>query len=145
MKLIYSFLLVFLTGFLGSTSTMSQIDNWYKTIKKAPFNPPNWVFGPAWTILYILMAISLYLVWQKNKFPFIFLVQLFLNFLWSYLFFGLHQPLWAFIDIILLWIFILLTIIKFSAFNKTAAYLLYPYIGWVTFASILNLFVVILN
>ena len=145
MKLIISFVIVFLTGFLGSSSTTSQINSWYSTIQKAPFNPPNWVFGPAWTILYILMAISLYLVWQKGKFPLIFIIQLFLNFLWSYIFFGLHLPLLAFIDIILLWIFILLTIINFTAINKTAAYLLYPYLGWVSFASILNLFVVLLN
>ena len=145
MKLIISFILVFLTGFLGSSSTMSQIDSWYSTIQKAPFNPPNWVFGPAWTILYILMAISLSIVWRKTKFPMIFLIQLSLNFLWSYIFFGLHLPLLAFIDIILLWIFILLTIIKFTVIDKTAAYLLYPYLGWVSFASILNLFVVLLN
>jgi len=75
----------------------------------------------------------------------IFLIQLSLNFLWSYIFFGLHLPLLAFIDIILLWIFILLTIIKFTVIDKTAAYLLYPYLGWVSFASILNLFVVLLN
>lgn len=145
MKLIFSFLLVFLAGFLGSLSTMSQINSWYSTIAKAPFNPPNWVFGPAWTILYILMAISLSLVWRKTSFPIIFLIQLFLNFLWSYIFFGLHLPLFAFIDIILLWIFILLTIIKFATIDKTAAYLLYPYLAWVSFASILNLFVVLLN
>jgi tryptophan-rich sensory protein len=145
MKLIISFALTFLTAFLGSSVTMGAINGWYTTIQKAPFNPPNLIFGPVWTILFILMAISLYLVWQKSKFPMIFALQLLLNFFWSYSFFYLHLPLLAYIDIIALIITIVYMIIKFYPINKLAAYLLYPYLAWVSFASILNLFVVILN
>jgi len=144
-KLIFSFALTFLTAFLGSSATMDAITGWYTTIEKAPFNPPNWIFGPVWTILFTMMAISLYLVWQKSKFPMIFALQLFLNFFWSYSFFYLHRPLLAYIDIIALVITIVYMIIKFYPINKLAAYLLYPYLAWVSFASILNLFVVVLN
>jgi translocator protein len=144
-KLIFSFAITFLTAFLGSSATMAAIKGWYITIEKAPFNPPNWIFGPVWTILFTMMAISLYLVWQKSKFPIIFALQLFLNFFWSYSFFYLHRPLLAYIDIIALIIVIVYMIIQFYPINKLAAYLLYPYLAWVSFASILNLFVVILN
>jgi len=144
-KLIFSFALTFLTAFLGSSVTMDAIKGWYTTIEKAPFNPPNWIFGPVWTILFTMMAVSLYLVWQKSKFPMIFALQLFLNFFWSYSFFYLHRPLLAYIDIIALIITIVYMIIKFYPINKLAAYLLYPYLAWVSFASILNLFVVVLN
>jgi len=145
MKLIISFVLTFLVAALGSSVTTGAIKGWYTTIQKAPFNPPNWIFGPVWTILFILMAISLYLVWQKTKFPMIFALQLFLNFFWSYSFFYLHKPLLAYIDILALIFVLILTIIQFKAINKLAAILLYPYLAWVSFASILNLYVVILN
>lgn len=144
-KLIISFAITFLTAFLGSAATMPSIDGWYTTIQKAPFNPPNWIFGPVWTLLFTLMAFSLYLVWQKTKFPLIFAFQLLLNFFWSYSFFYLHKPLLAYIDIIALIIVLLFTIIKFHTINKLAAYLLYPYLAWISFASFLNLYVVLLN
>jgi len=152
MKLLIAFAITFITAFFGSKFTMSAIPTWYQNINKAPFNPPNWVFGPAWTILYTLMAIAFYLILSTktkskllNPAITVFIIQLVLNFLWSYIFFTLHLPLLAFIDIIILWLFILLNIIKFAAINKTASYLLYPYIAWVSFASILNFYVVILN
>lgn len=144
-KLIFSFAITFLTAFLGSSVTMGAIQTWYTTINKAPFNPPNWIFAPVWTLLFILMAFSLYLVWQKSKFPMIFALQLFLNFFWSYSFFYLHKPLIAYIDILALIIVLIITIMQFKSIDKFAAILLYPYLAWVSFASILNLYVVLLN
>jgi len=116
------------------------------------FSPPNWIFGPVWTILYFLMGISLYMVWDKNlknkkkdKAIKTFLLQLTLNLLWSVVFFGLHQPLLALAVIIMLWISIFMTIKYFYKISKISGYLLVPYILWVSFASILNLAITILN
>jgi tryptophan-rich sensory protein len=142
LKLITSLVLVYATAFFGSYFTFPSIKGWYATLIRPSFSPPNWIFGPVWTVLYLMMAISFYLIWEKNKF---FFAQLFLNFLWSLLFFGLHQPLFAFFDIVLLWIFILLTILDFRKKSKTASFLLIPYLLWVSFASILNLSIVLLN
>ncbi|MFC1728524.1 TspO/MBR family protein [Nanoarchaeota archaeon] len=147
-KLIISIILPFLASAIGSLFTASSVSTWYVELNKPVFNPPSWVFGPVWTILYLLMGISLYLVWTNryNKPAFIiFGVQLFLNMLWSILFFGLQNPLFAFIEIILLWIAILTTIIYFYKINKVSAYLLVPYILWVSFAAILNFALFILN
>jgi benzodiazapine receptor len=141
---------------LGSLFTMSQIASWYATLNKPLFSPPNWIFGPVWTILYILMAIALYLVWttnvkkksnvivRKNGLLY-FIIQLILNSLWSIVFFGLHAPMVAFIIIIALWMFIFLTMRNFSVVSKTAGQLLVPYLTWVSFASILNFAIVALN
>jgi translocator protein len=144
-KLITSFILTFLVATLGSSVTTPAIQGWYQTINKAPFNPPNGLFAPVWTILFIMMAISLYLVWKKDKFPKIFILQLFLNFFWSFSFFYLHQPLLAYIDILALIVVLIFTIKQFIKIDKLAAYLLYPYLAWISFASILNLYVVLLN
>lgn len=149
-KLVASIAICLTAGFLGSFFTISAISTWYSTLNKPFFNPPNWIFGPVWTTLYILMGISLYLLWtakKKGKGPAIklFLIQLGLNFFWSIIFFGLQNPLLAFAEIIALWIFIFLTIKQSLKIFKPAAYLLYPYLAWVSFASILNLFIVILN
>ncbi len=135
---------------MGSIFTFSAIPNWYVTLNKPFFSPPNWVFGPVWTILYILMGISLYLVWiSKSKIKQnainLFFVQLGLNVLWSILFFGLRNPALALIDIVALWVAIFLTIKSFSKINKLAGNLQIPYLAWVTFASILNLSIVLLN
>jgi benzodiazapine receptor len=138
-------------GFLGTIFTIPSIQGWYMTLQKAPFNPPSWVFGPAWTMLYFLMALSLFLVLQKklkkqrNFLMILFSIQLALNFFWSVIFFGQHLPLVAFIEIIFLWISIALLIVDSWKYSKTAALLLVPYICWVSFASILNLFVILLN
>jgi tryptophan-rich sensory protein len=132
-------------GVLGSVFTVSAIPDWYVTLNKPFFSPPNFVFGPVWTILYILMGISLYLVWTKRGVPTVFWVQLALNALWSIIFFGLKNPLLAFVEIIILWLAILLTTKSFYKINKLAANLLIPYLAWVTFATILNLSIVILN
>ncbi len=137
-------------GFVGSFFTVSSIPTWYAALNKPVFAPPNWVFAPVWTTLYILMGIALYLVWTsktqlKQHALNLFFVQLGLNVLWSIIFFGMKNPGLAFVEIIVLWIAIFLTIKSFLKINKLAAFLLYPYLTWVTIASFLNLFIVILN
>ncbi len=147
-RLILSIILCLAAGFIGSIFTITSIESWYSTLNKPFFNPPNWLFGPVWTILYILIGISLYIALTKGadlRAKSIFAMQLALNTLWSILFFGLRNPLIAFIDIVLLWIAILLTIISFRKFSKTSSYILIPYILWVTFASILNFSIILLN
>lgn len=145
LKLIISIALPLAIGAVGSYFTIPEISGWYQTINKPSWNPPNWIFGPVWTTLYVLMGIALYLVWKtpnsignKKIAVSLFIIQLGLNFLWSVIFFSLHQPGWALVEIILLWIFILLTIFSFSPINKISAWLLVPYICWVSFAMILN-------
>lgn len=134
-----------LVGILGSAFTMSEIPTWYAGLNKSFINPPGWVFGPAWIILYALMGIALYLVWKsgaKRKqltiaFS-VFGLQLFLNTIWSGLFFRQHNPGLALIDIILMWGAIIATMILFHKISKPASHLLIPYILWVTFAGYLN-------
>lgn len=151
-KLIIALSLPFAAGFIGQIATGPAIDTWYATINKPFFNPPNWIFGPVWTLLYFLMGVSLYLIFvdktkkeKKKKAIYLFLTQLGLNSLWSILFFGTQNPLLAFLEIVILWIVILLTIVEFKKINKVAAYLLVPYILWVSFASLLNLAILLLN
>ena len=134
-----------LVGIAATPFTTAGIYTWYNRIIKPSFQPPNWVFGPVWTILYALMGIAAYLVWEKGwekrevKTALgIFGIQLILNFFWSFIFFGNKAFGWAFVEILVLWIFIALTIWKFYKISKTAAYLLIPYILWVSFASVLN-------
>ena len=130
LKLAISVLLPLLAGFVGGLFTSSSVSTWYLTLNKPFFNPPDWVFGPVWTLLYILMGLSFYLVWvnkKKNNLALsIFGIQLFLNLLWSVLFFGLRNPLFAFIEIIFLWAAILCAIILFYRIDKNASYLLIP-------------------
>ena len=159
LKLIVSLVFCQLAGFIGSFFTTSSVNSWYLTLNQPAFNPPSWIFAPVWISLYFLMGISLYLIWNKqpkkteNKTKnktwkialWIFAIQLVLNSLWSILFFGLKSPLFAFIEIIFLWIAIALTMFYFKKFSKTSYYLLIPYILWVSFALILNLSYVILN
>lgn len=152
-RFLFSILLANSAGFLGSFFTASSVKTWYQTINKPFFNPPSFVFAPVWTLLYILMGVSFYLIWQQTKFKSkisklarnIFLIQLILNALWSILFFGFKNPVLAFIEIIILWILIFKNIKVFAKINKTAAYLLWPYLAWVSFASILNLSLILLN
>jgi len=129
-------------GFIGSIFTTPKIGSWFAGLIKPSFNPPNWIFAPVWTSLFLLMGIALFLVIQGKPLPkfalIAFVVQLILNILWSYLFFGLQNPMIAFMEIIILWLAILTTIYLFWPINKTAAYLLIPYIAWVSFASVLN-------
>ena len=151
-KLIVSILICQGAGAIGALFTSPAISTWYTTIQKPSFNPPNWIFAPVWTLLFLLMGISLYFVWsrgledKKIKIAvFIFGVQLALNIFWSFLFFDLQSPLYAFIEIFILWLAILLTIISFYKISKIAAYLLLPYILWVSFASVLNFSILIIN
>lgn len=135
-----------MAGIVGSFFTVKSVSGWYSTLNKPSFNPPNWLFGPVWVTLYTLMGVSLFLIWQqKEKTDIkpalgIFAVQLILNTLWSVIFFGLHQPFFAFIEIIALWASILMTILVFHKVSGIAAYLLIPYFLWVSFAGILNFF-----
>jgi len=152
LKLIVSILICQGAGLVGSVFTSPAIPTWYATLQKPSFDPPNWVFAPVWILLFLLMGISLYLIWSKRledkkvKIAIvIFGSQLVLNILWSFLFFGFKSPLYAFIEIIILWLAILVTIISFYRISKTAAYLLLPYILWVSFASVLNFSIMILN
>lgn len=141
-----------LVGIASTPFTLAGIPTWYQALNKPLFSPPNWIFGPVWTILYFLMGVSAFLVWEKGLRArgvkialYYFLAQLILNFVWSLLFFGLHSPILAFLDIVGLWILIVLTIIKFFAISRVASYLLLPYILWVSFAAVLNFVIVILN
>lgn len=151
-KFIVAIVICQLTGVIGSLFTTPFISTWYETIQKPAFTPPNWLFGPVWISLFTLMGISLYLIWNKrleNKKVklslLVFFVQLALNSLWSILFFGLQSPFYAFIEIIILWIAIAVTIFKFYKISRTAGLLLLPYIIWVCIALTLNYYVWILN
>lgn len=144
-KAIFSVALCLAAGLVGSLFTATSIPEWYQFLNKPSFSPPNWIFGPVWTTLYVLMGISLYLVWEKKKVPSVFWIQLILNALWSIIFFGMRNPTLAFIEIVVLWIAIFLTIKSFYRISKLASYLLIPYILWVSFASVLNLSIAILN
>ncbi len=150
--LIISIAIPQVVGFIGSIVTIPAISSWYKTLNKPVFNPPNAVFGPVWTILFLLMGISLYLIWIKDlkskkvkEGMNVFMIQLGLNLLWSIIFFGFHYLFLAFVDIVVLWGLILITILKFSKISKPAAYLLIPYLLWVSFAAILNFSILIIN
>lgn len=147
--LLVSIIICNLAGAIGSIFTFEAIPNWYATLTKPSFSPPNWVFGPVWTTLYLLMGISAYLIWEKSKkfnMPLkIFALQLFLNALWSFIFFGMKNPALAFLEIIALWLSVAYTIVLFYKLDKRAAYLLLPYIAWITFASVLNYFIWKLN
>ncbi len=141
-----------IAGAIGAIFTFPAIETWYAGLQKPSFSPPNTVFGPVWTILYLLMGVSLYLIIKKGikarqekEAVIIFGVQLGLNFLWSILFFGLKSPLFALADIALLWVAILATIIAFFRISKKAAFLLVPYLLWVSFALVLNFTILILN
>ncbi len=141
-----------LAGILGAFFTRAAIPGWYALLKKPSFTPPNWLFGPAWITLYLLMGIAAYLVWRQGLTPAgvrpalsVFLVQLALNALWSPVFFGLRSPLAGVIVIVLLWLAIVITIFLFWQVSKPAALLLIPYIIWVSYASLLNISIWLLN
>jgi benzodiazapine receptor len=152
LRLIISIVICEGAGFIGAIFTMPKIATWYTTLRKPVFQPPNWLFGPAWTTLFLLMGIALFLVWNKGL-PFasirtaiiFFVVQFALNILWNVLFFGLQSPLAGLIEISVLWVSILLTIIYFWQISPPAGILLLPYIGWVSFATLLNAAIVYLN
>ena len=133
-------------GYLSGNVTQSAITTWYPTLVKPVFNPPNWIFAPVWSLLYIMMGLAAGLVWDRIEFDkdtvkkalIFFIIQLALNALWSYLFFGLKNPMLAGIEIILLWLMIYETYLQFSKINKLSGYLMLPYLAWVSFALVLN-------
>jgi translocator protein len=139
-------------GIIGSIFTTSSISTWYVGLIKPVINPPNWIFGPVWVTLYVLMGVAVFLVWKEGldrvdirKALWIFIFQLFLNTMWSIIFFGFQSPFWALLNITLLWLIIFWAIRLFYKISRLAAWLMIPYILWVSFAIYLNYSILILN
>ncbi|KAF0202940.1 MAG: tryptophan-rich sensory [Bacteroidetes bacterium] len=143
-KLIFSILLPLLIGAIAGMFTAQAVPDWYNQLNQPSFNPPGWIFGPVWTILYIVMGFSLFLIWkleagkQRNQAIAIFFVQLLLNFGWSFFFFYFQMIGVALVEIIVLWLTIVLMLTRFYKLKPLAAYLNIPYLLWVTFATVLN-------
>jgi benzodiazapine receptor len=151
-KLVVSIVACLAAGAIGSIFTRSAIPTWYVTLEKPFFNPPNWLFAPVWTLLYVLMGIAAFLVWRRGLESrqvrialIVFLIQLVLNALWSVAFFGLESPLYGLIVIVVLWVAILFTVLRFFSISFVASVLLWPYLLWVTFAAVLNESIWLLN
>ena len=150
-KLIGSLVLCQLAGLIGGLWTREAVRTWYQAIEKPGFTPPGWVFGPVWILLYLMMGVALYLVWLSPAHPSktialaVFAVQLILNALWSYFFFYSQNPRAGFIEIVILWVFIILSILLFYRIHKGAAMIMLPYLLWVTFAAYLNYSIWMLN
>ena len=150
MNKIFRILVVVVTclvvGYFSGTVTRSAITTWYPTLVKPSFNPPNWIFAPVWSMLYVMMGVAAGLVWNRmelekdavKKALVFFAIQLALNALWSFLFFGLKNPMLAGLEIVILWLMIYETYTKFVKINKIAGYLLVPYLLWVSFPAVLN-------
>ncbi len=146
LKITIAVIICLAVGYGAGMATQSSIATWYPTLIKPFFNPPNWLFAPVWTILYVMMGVSAGLVWSKmeavpvlvKKALWVFAIQLILNALWSFLFFGLQNPFLALIEIMLLWLMIFETIKVFKPIDALAVKLLIPYLLWVSFATILN-------
>jgi tryptophan-rich sensory protein len=151
LSLMVFIILCFSAAALGSVFTHRSIKTWYLTIKKPSWNPPGKVFAPVWTVLYLMMAVAGWIVWERLSqkgvsVPMVlFFIQLVLNTVWSAVFFGLRNPGWAFLEVILLWVFIALTVISFWNVYWVAGVLFLPYLLWVSFAAILNLAIWRLN
>jgi tryptophan-rich sensory protein len=133
-----------LIGVAGGIATGSSVTTWYVGLSKPSWNPPDWVFGPVWTVLYVMMGVSVWLVWRRRHEAetrvgmVLFGLQLILNAAWSAIFFGMQQPGWAAAEVVALWLSIMATIVAFARISKPAAWLLVPYLAWVSFASVLN-------
>jgi len=147
-----SLLIPLAIGFIASLFIRPEITGWYATLQKPPFEPPSGLFAQVWTGLYIMMGIAAYLVWAKRNrtarfytAASIYCIQLLLNFSWSIVFFGMHQVFGALIVMILLWVSIVLNMVWFHRFSKAASWLLLPYLIWVSFATVLNLYIYLLN
>jgi translocator protein len=144
-------LLCFASAGLGATMTSSSVTTWYQTLTKPTWNPPDWIFGPVWSVLYLMIAVAGWLVWRKGPAENVlrvwtpYLAQLALNTAWSGIFFGLRQPGWAFVEVLLLWLSIVATMVVFAPRSKVAAFLFAPYLAWVSFAAFLNLTIWRLN
>lgn len=149
--LLLCLLIPLIVGFLSGIATAESITTWYAGLNKPFFNPPNFLFGPVWTLLYILMGVSLFLVLRVGPHPLrskaivIFSVQLVLNALWSFIFFAFHAPGWALLEIGVLWTCILYMIFMFGRISRVAGLLQIPYLLWVTFATLLNAAIFYLN
>jgi benzodiazapine receptor len=147
-----SILLPLVIGFIGSLATRPMITTWYAALQKPFFSPPNWLFGPVWTLLYIMMGVAAYLVWRRGfERPEVkgalglYVMQLILNCAWSLVFFGLKSPLGGLIIIVALWVLIYLMMRRFFKISQPAGWLLLPYLLWVSFATVLNLALLFLN
>ncbi|NIR49330.1 tryptophan-rich sensory protein [candidate division KSB1 bacterium] len=129
---------------IGAVFTSMSVNSWYQTLTKPSWNPPAWIFGPVWMFLYIMMAVSVWLIWRQYGISVVVLpltlfgIQLFLNAAWSGFFFGLRKPGYALIEIVLLWCAILVTVLSFYKVKPVSAWLMTPYLVWVTFAAMLN-------
>lgn len=152
LKLVLSIIITEGVGGIGSVFTTQAIPTWYASLNKPPITPPNWFFAPIWITLFFLMGIALFLVWRSSepiserKLPIaLFFVQLALNALWSVIFFGLHDILFGVVEIVFLWYFIVATIIEFRPVSRVSAYLLFPYLAWVTIATLLNVSILWIN
>lgn len=146
-KLVTSIVICQLAGLAGAVFTMPAL-GWYKNLRKPFFAPPDWIFSPVWVILFLLMGVALFLVWQKREkgeARVIFITQLFLNILWTIFFFSLKSPGLAFIELVLLWFAVLCNIVSFYKISRTAGLLLLPYILWVSFAGVLNFTIWMIN
>ena len=151
-RLAASVIICIIPGFVGSMINARAIPTWYAFINRPSFAPPDWVFAPVWTALYVIMGVSLFLVWRRGtKTPGVkgallaFAIQLVLNGLWTPVFFGLKSPFAGLIVIIIMWAAILITIVRFYPISRTAALLLVPYLAWVSFATALNAGFYVLN
>lgn len=151
-KLLIAITVCLTAGFLGSLFTAPAIDTWYAGLNKPWFNPPDFLFAQVWTGLYILMGVAVWLVWKKGlqtektkEALILFEAQLLLNTVWSIIFFGLREPLLAFVEIIFLWLFIWFTMRAFFKVSRVAGVLLIPYLAWVSFAAVLNFSIFLLN
>jgi tryptophan-rich sensory protein len=135
-------LLCLTTGAIGGFATQPSIDSWYRLIAKPWWTPPDWVFGPVWSMLYVMMAVAAWLVWKTGDrvrpAMVLFGVQLVLNLLWSLLFFGARSPGMALVEVVFLWGSVLLTMLAFFGRQSTAGWLFVPYLAWVSFAAVLN-------
>lgn len=151
LKLLVSIILPLSLGAIAGMFTSQSVPEWYATLNRPSFNPPDWIFGPVWTALYVLMGISLFLVWkqdvskERNLAILIFLFQLLLNFAWSFIFFYFNMIGLALVEIILLWISIAVMLILFYKIKPIASYINIPYLLWVTFASVLTASYYLLN
>lgn len=149
-KILFCTTVCLILGISSGFSTISEIKSWYVYLNKPSWNPPNWLFGPVWSFLYLSMGIALALVWhskhnKKKRAITFFIIQFIFNLSWSFIFFNQHQIGWALVDISILLVLILVTIFAFYRINKFAAYLLIPYLLWVSFATLLNATIWTLN
>lgn len=144
-RLILSLTIPLAAGSISGALIAGDVNGWYQQIQKPDWNPPDWLFAPVWTLLYILMGIAVYLVWRlrtgraaQTPAMVLFSLQLVLNLWWSLIFFRYRAMGWAFAEIVVLWLLIFATILAFARISKAAAWLLVPYISWVSFAAVLN-------